>query len=146
MNKAFVREPEDTGQAHCPRCGSLGTAVSGRTLELRLVADAAERLADGGWLCPFPTCLVAYFDMFERTATVEELRNPVYPKDPAAAICPCFGFSTDEIDLDVEEGVVRRTRALVERAKTDEARCAECSPTGQSCVGEVQKYYFRRKG
>ena len=27
MNKAFVREPDDTGQRNCPRCRSLGTPV-----------------------------------------------------------------------------------------------------------------------
>ena len=27
MNKAFVREPDETGALHCPACGSLGSPV-----------------------------------------------------------------------------------------------------------------------
>ena len=29
MNKAFVREPDDTGDRYCPKCQSLGEAVGG---------------------------------------------------------------------------------------------------------------------
>ena len=42
MNKAFVREPDDTGAGHCPRCGSLGIAVGAETLAAQLV-EAGSR-------------------------------------------------------------------------------------------------------
>jgi hypothetical protein len=145
MNKAFVREPDDTGQAYCPRCRSLGVAVQEPTLVAQLSAEAIKELSDTAWFCPFPSCDVAYFDMFERVATVGALRAPVYPKDPDAPICPCFGFTTDEIEEDLADGGVERTRALVARAKSAEARCSAASPTGQSCVAEVQRYYMRRR-
>lgn len=146
MNKAFVREPEDTGQAYCPRCRSLGIAVQEATLTAQLKPEAVSELADTAWFCPFPTCEVAYFDLFERVATIDKLNAPVYPKDPQAPICPCFGFTTDEIEADLAENGVQRTRALVARAKTAEARCQTASPTGQSCVAEVQRYYMKRRG
>lgn len=146
MNKAFVREPEDTGQAYCPRCRSLGIAVQEATLTAQLKPEALAELSDTAWFCPFPTCEVAYFDLFERVATIDKLVAPVYPKDPQAPICPCFGFTTDEIEADLAENGVQRTRALVARAKSAEARCQTASPTGQSCVAEVQRYYMKRRG
>lgn len=145
MNKAFVREPDDTGAAYCPRCQSLGIAVQEPTLAAHLKPEALEELASTAWFCSFASCPVAYFDLFERVATVDELRAAVYPKDPAAPICPCFGFTTDEIDRDLAEGTVARTRALVETAKSAAARCATASPSGQSCVAEVQRYYMKRR-
>ncbi len=145
MNKAFVREPDDTGQSTCPRCRSLGVAVHEATLAAHLQPAALEELADPAWFCPFPTCPVAYFDLFERVATVDSFIKPVYPKDPTAPICPCFGFAADEIEKDLAEGGVRRTRALVEKAKGPEAHCSTASPTGQSCVAEVQRYYMQRR-
>lgn len=146
MNKAFVREPDDTGQAYCPRCRSLGVAVPEATLAAHLRPEALKELADTAWFCPFPTCEVAYFDLFERVATVDALRQPAYPKDPTAPICACFGFTTDEIDEDIAEGGVRRTRALVEKSKTPEAHCSTASPSGQCCVAEVQRYYMKHRG
>ena len=144
MNKAFVREPDDNGQAYCPRCQSLGVAVHEATLAAHLKPEALEELADTAWFCPFPTCPVAYFDVFERVATLEALLKSVYPKDASKPICPCFGFTTDEIEQDLAEGGVRRTRELVEKAKGPDARCSMESPTGQSCVAEVQRYYMKR--
>lgn len=146
MNKAFVREPDDTGNAYCPRCQSLGIAVQEVTLAAHLQPDALESLASTAWFCPFTTCDVAYFDVFERVATVNDLLCSVFPKDPSAPICPCFDFTTDEIDCDLAEGTVDRTRALVTKAKSNAARCLTASPTGQSCIAEVQRYYMKRRG
>jgi hypothetical protein len=146
MNKAFVREPDDTGIAHCPRCQSLGIAVQEATLAAQLKPAALEELASTAWFCPFASCSVAYFDIFERVATVDDLMRPVFPKDPAAPICPCFQFTTDEIDRDLAEGTVERTRALVAKSKCEDARCATASPSGRSCAAEVQRYYMKRRG
>ena len=35
----------------------------------------------------------AVFDLFERQVSVFELNAAVYPKDAAAPICACFGFT-----------------------------------------------------
>ncbi len=146
MNKAFIREPDDHAPLHCPACGSLGVPVERETWQAHVALAAAEALADSAFFCPFPTCQVAYFDMFERQVRVDALVHAVYPKDPQAPICPCFEFTTEEIRADVSEGCVTRTRALVEKAKSAEARCRTLSPTGQSCVGEVQRYYMKLRG
>ncbi len=143
MNKAFVREPDDTGAAHCPRCGSLGHPVESATLDALLSAEARGSLSDTGFFCPFPRCEVAYFDRFERTAPVSALVRPVYPKDPSAPLCGCFGLTADDIEADIAEGKPTRVRAHLARAKSADAHCQTASPTGVSCVADVQRYYMR---
>jgi hypothetical protein len=146
MNKAFVKEPEQSASANCPRCGSLGIAVGEQTLAAHLGEDARAQIAKAAFFCPWPTCGVAYFDTFERTVPVESLARSVWPKDPEAPICACFEFSTDEIDRDIAEGGVTRTRALIERAKSPQAQCLTKSPSGHSCVADVQRYYMQHRG
>jgi hypothetical protein len=146
MNKAFLREPEDTGQRHCPRCGSLGVAATRTAVEALLRPEAAAELAEAAFFCPFPRCEVAYFDLFERTATTDALVRPVYPKDSAAPLCPCFGLTCEDVEADAAESVPRRIRELLARSKGPDARCATLSPTGQCCLPEVQRYYFKLRG
>jgi len=143
MNKAFVREPEDTGQANCPRCGSLGVAVEGPTLDAQLRAAARGQVSSPAWFCPYARCEVAYFDSFDRTASVDQLAAPVWPKDATAPLCPCFGLSIDDVEADVAEGTPRRIRELLARSKSPQARCATASPTGRCCMAEVQRYYLK---
>ena len=143
MNKAFVREPDDTGQRHCPRCGSLGIAVQAPTLVSFLNEEARANLAETAFYCPFAKCEVAYFDDFERIAKVDALLKPAYPKDPEAPVCGCFGLTLEDIEQDVDEGGVSRVRALLAKSQSPEARCATMSPTGQCCMPEVQRIFMR---
>ena len=46
MNKAFVREPDDTGQLNCPACGSLGIAVVRETWQSHVAAESAGSVAE----------------------------------------------------------------------------------------------------
>jgi hypothetical protein len=144
MNKAFTREP-DSDDALCPRCGGRGDDVARETIEALVKPEVLDRLAPSASYCATPTCEVAYFDAFERVVTTDELLRPVYPKDPDAPICPCFGATTDVIEQDLAEGTVKRTRQLVEQAKSPAARCKTMSVTGHSCAAEVQRYYMRGK-
>ena len=145
MNKAFIREPDQTVD-HCPRCGSLGQSVRSETLEAHLVPEARSDLSESACFCPYPQCPVAYFDTFERTATIDALTRPVYPKHPDAPICGCFGLTCQDVEDDVREGVVTRVKALLAKAESPDARCATMAANGQSCVPEVQRYYMKCKG
>jgi hypothetical protein len=144
MNKAFVKE-QDSTEGRCPKCGSPGTVVYHETLEAHLDKAALENLTDSAFFCAQPRCRVVYFDLFDRIVEEAALKTPVYPKNPQALLCACFGLSCEDVEQDLREGVVTRTRACVERAKSDAARCAVASPSGQSCVAEVQRYYMKRR-
>ncbi len=142
MNKAFVREPDQTAD-YCPRCGTQGEPVGNKTLAAYLTEEQRGRLAEPANFCPSPQCPVAYFDGFERLVLAVDLQRPAYPKEPTAPVCACFGLSRADIEQDVREGVVTRTKAALERAKSPEARCAEMAANGQPCVAHVLKYYMQ---
>src|SRR4029078_11379110 len=139
MNKAVVKE-QDSTEGRCPRCGSPGTVVFQETLQAHLPAAALENLTDSAFFCARPRCPVVYFDLFERVVEESAVATPVYPKNPAAPLCACFGLTCDDVEQDLRDGAVTRTRACVEKAKTSAARCAVAAPSGQSCITEVQRY------
>jgi hypothetical protein len=142
VNKAFVREPDQTAD-FCPRCGTKGEPVQAKVLAEYLTDEQRGQLAEPADFCPSPQCPVAYFDGFERLVLAADLRRPAYPKDPAAPICACFGLARAEIEQDIREGVVTRTKAMLERAKSPDARCWEMAANGRSCAAYVQKYYMQ---
>lgn len=149
MNKAFIREPDCTG-TYCPRCGSQGEQVGTDVLKTYVLDEQRVALTEPAYYCPSARCGVAYFDCFERFVLAEALARPAYPKDPTAPICACFDLTCQDIERDVLEGVVTRTRTAVEQARSPEARCAQVAANGRPCVAHVQKYYMeclhRRKG
>ncbi len=145
MNKAFVKEPDEPGN-RCPECGTIGTAVYQVTLRAHLPTDLEEQFRGSAFFCSQPTCGVAYFDSLERTIAVSSLSAAVYPKDPDAPICPCFGFTCEEIEADVDEGVVTRVKAHISRANSDEANCETKAADGRSCVTAVQRYFMQLRG
>ncbi len=145
MNKAFVKELEDHGD-HCPVCGSTGETVSKVTLDAQLQSDGRDLLSNSAFFCPLATCDVAYFDQFERKVLTDKLSRPVFPKDPAAPICPCFGLTCEDIDADIHEGVVTRVKEHLQKAKADNTRCTTLAANGQSCIAAVQRYYMRMRG
>ncbi len=146
MNKAFIREPDDTGERHCPRCGALGIAVQRETWRAHVVEAVRGALAETAYFCPFARCDVIYFDMFERLLLIDALVEPVYPKDPAAPLCACLGLTVDDIEADIHEGGVTRVRAAIEHAKGPQANCHIRAASGQPCIGEVQRYYMKLRG
>lgn len=143
MNKAFVREPEFSGQAYCPRCGSVGTAVTEPVLDYQVKPEFRSRLGQAAWFCGYARCDIAYFDLLERVVTVAELQRAVYPKDPLAPVCACFDFTLDDLDADVEEKTPTRIRALLAKSKTPDAHCSTLAADGQCCMAEVQRLYMR---
>jgi hypothetical protein len=145
MNKAFIREPDHADHARCPRCGSLGLAVGSETLKAFLLPEAVSAVAESAFFCPYPTCEIVYFDVFDRCVGPSSVRRAVYPKDPNAPICGCFGLTRDDIDRDIAEGVVTRCKDLIAKSKTPAARCSIMAADGRSCVAEVQRYYMKSR-
>ena len=144
MNKAFVREP-DAADERCPRCGAIGQPVSRMIIDAYVIESERDHVSIPANFCPTPVCEVAYFDVFERVILTASLIKTVYPKDPDAPICACFGLSAQDIDLDIQEGVNTRTKACVLKAKTAAARCNDLAANGRPCVMEVQRYFIQNK-
>ena len=144
MNKAFLREPEQI-DSRCPGCQSVGHAVGPETLNARLAADVRRTLAESGYFCPNGRCHVVYYDDFASVVKRDSVTGPIPIKDADAPLCACFGVTRSDIEADVEEGVVTRTRAAVLKAQSDQAQCSTLAPNGRTCVPEVQGHYIRCK-
>jgi hypothetical protein len=142
MNKAFVREPDHTCQV-CPRCGSAGETVGGETLRAWLSDTQRRGLAEPANFCPSPQCEVVYFDGFERAILTRELPRSVYPKDPTAPICACFGLTAEDIEQDVREGGSTRVKSLLQQAASPAACCVQRAANGRCCVPLVRKYFLQ---
>jgi hypothetical protein len=119
--------------------------VTRETLQSFLPTGALTAVAESAYFCPYPTCDVVYFDVFDRVVRADAIEKHVYPKDPNAPICGCFGLTLDDIEQDIREGVVTRCKELIAKANSPEARCSIMSPSGQSCVPEVQRQYMKRR-
>ena len=145
MNKAFVREPEQ-GIERCPQCDALGEPVGLDTVAAFLRPDFHDPLSDSAHYCPYPQCGVVYFDMFERVVLTSDIIRPVYPKDPTAPLCGCFGLTCEDIEDDVAEGGVARLKAHLARAQSADAHCRTRAVNGKSCIEDVQRYFFKCRG
>jgi hypothetical protein len=142
MNKAFVREPDQTAD-YCPGCQSKGEPVGPDTLKSFLTDGQLGTITESANFCPSAKCDVVYFDSFERAIHTDQIERPVYPKDPTAPICACFGLTQEDIDRDVQDGGKDRVKQIVEQAKSPAARCRETAANGRPCVAYVQKYYMQ---
>ena len=142
MNKAFIREPDQTAD-YCPRCGSKGESVGAETLKSFLTERQIRTLTESANFCPNAKCGVVYFDSFERTILTADIERPVYPKDPTAPICACFGLTEEHIDRDVQAGEKARVKEILEKARSPAARCRQMAANGRPCIAYVQKYYLR---
>ncbi|WP_254508770.1 hypothetical protein [Anatilimnocola floriformis] len=145
MNKAFVREP-DGDDVLCPRCRSLGESVLASAFAAATTVEQRRQLAERVFFCPAASCPVAYFDALESAIEATALPQPVYPKDPTAPLCGCFGLKLEDIEDDLAEGAPRRIRELLAKSKSPAAYCATASPTGRCCMPEVQRVYFKLRG
>ncbi len=142
MNKAFVREPDNTAD-YCPRCGSKGEPVGGETLESYLTDEQRRMVTEPANFCPSPKCQVVYFDSFERAVLATDIQHPVYPKETSAPICACFGLTREDIEREVQEGVKTRVKTIIEKAKSPDACCRTMAANGKPCTAYVQKYYLQ---
>ncbi|WP_425614584.1 hypothetical protein NA78x_004457 [Anatilimnocola sp. NA78] len=145
MNKAFTREP-DTNDVLCPRCDSIGDAVPESAVSHFAPQELRKQLGDTIYFCPAASCPVVYFDAMEATIETTAIAEPVYPKNPAAPLCGCFGFTLEDVQDDVFDTTPRRIRELLARSKSSEARCATAAVSGRCCLPEVQRLYFKLKG
>lgn len=143
MNKAFVREPEPDGRGYCPKCAALGAPVTSETLDRYVRPESRPKIHDAAWFCGYARCEVGYFNQYGAVVSIDELTQPVYPKDLDAPICACFGLTYDDVAADVREPTPARIRALLARSQSPDATCALTAANAKCCIPAVQELYFR---
>ena len=144
MNKAFVREP-DAVASRCPKCQSLGQPVGPQTLNAQLDPEVRRKLAESACFCPDGRCDVVYFDDHSGVVFRTVFFGPIPGKDMDAPLCSCFGLSREDIEKDIVEGTVTRTKSAILKAQSKDARCATLAPNGRPCIADVQGYFMKCK-
>lgn len=132
---------ETTSAFTCAACQAAGSPVDALTVKALLTEVALQRFEPGEYrFCPAPTCEVVYFGHANQVFTCEDLRVPVWQKQPPGTRVICYCFGENEADIRTE---VERTggSAAVERVRRHIAagRCA-CevrNPKGACCLGDV---------
>lgn len=110
------------------------------TVKALLTSTALTRITGAPHrFCPDPLCEIAYFSPGD-TYTVQDLRVPVWQKEPAGArtICYCFGENETDIRREIEEHGASQAAERV-RAHITAGRCA-CelrNPRGACCLGDI---------
>ncbi len=92
-------------QQECPRSGTQGHAVDLNTVKALLTSTALARITGSPHrFCPDPACAIVYFSLGD-TFTGQDLRVPVWQKEPAGAqmVCYCFGENEADIRREIEE-------------------------------------------
>jgi hypothetical protein len=133
--------PDDPAeQLECPRSGTPGHPVDLKTVKALLSVSALARITGSPHrFCPDPSCEIVYFSPGD-TYTVQDLRVPVWQKEPAGArmVCYCFGENEADIRREIEEHGASHAAERV-RVHITAGRCA-CelrNPRGVCCLGDV---------
>lgn len=126
----------------CAQCGQKGKSVPRVTLQSLLLVDLRLLQADEYRFCRTPGCPVAYFapDGSE-TFTVEQVRVPIWQKQPGSTtpVCYCFKLTPtlirDELVLSGASTVVDQINAGI---KAGLCACEITNPQGACCLGNVR--------
>lgn len=134
---------------HCPVSGAKGSRVAAQTVKALLTPSALRRLTlVDHRFCPDPGCPVVYFGTDGTTYATEDLRSPVWHKEPFGdrMVCYCFGESEGAIRTEIEitgySEAVGRVRAHIAAGR---CACEIRNPQGRCCLGDVMAAVTRMR-
>lgn len=130
-------------QPRCPRCNSVGSPVSQKTVQAILVPDAAAAFPSASArFCRTQTCEVLYYaaDGAVAEKSAARVRVGLKESEDPVPLCYCFGFSRADVRKELEQSGTSTIPARI----TAEVQARRCScevknPAGVCCLGEVNK-------
>lgn len=132
------RPDDPTERRMCPHSGTPGSPVDLNTVKVLLTERALQRISGAPYrFCPDRSCEVVYFDRSGQVFAVQDLRVPVWQKQPFGARMICYCFGENEADM-LQESAPSQAAERV-RAHIAAGRCA-CelrNPKGSCCLGDV---------
>src|SRR5581483_10536016 len=138
---AAKAEPASKNTAACPVSGTTGATVELQTVKAVLTTEGLRRVtAAAHRFCADPTCDIVYFADDGTTYSRQDLRVPVWQKEPAGARMVCYCFGENERDIRTEvvntgtSDAVERVRAHI---KANRCACELRNPRGTCCLGDV---------
>jgi endonuclease YncB( thermonuclease family) len=144
---SIAAEPNARG---CANCTERGIAVQLQTVKALLTEVALRRVQQTHYrFCGNPTCETVYFGDAGDQFDIDDIRVPVWQKEPSGErlLCYCFGETESAIrDELVEHGrteVVARIRAHIAAQR---CACDIRNPRGACCLGDVMTAVKRIEG
>jgi hypothetical protein len=131
----------------CPECGKTGKLVQGQTAKA-LLSISLREIQDTQYLfCRTETCAVVYFSADgKQTFTVEEIRERVYQKEPAAddvLLCYCFRYTVGDLRSASHEGRLAIIDDINAGINAGQCACDLRNPQGSCCLGNVRAMIIR---
>ena len=141
MSDCCERQTTEPGGRACAACGERGAAVQLATVKALLTEVALRRVHPTHYrFCGQASCAVVYFgDVGDRFDT-NELRVPVWHKEPAGArlLCYCFGETEAIIRAELEQyGRTAAVDRIREHIAAQRCACDLRNPRGACCLGDV---------
>ena len=125
----------------CPVSGTPGKEVDLQTVKALLREHALRRISTHQYhFCADPACEVVYFDEAGVVYLKDDIRVPVWQKEPSGRRMICYCFDENEAEM-LAECERAGTTAAADRVRAHIAagRCA-CevrNPRGGCCLGDV---------
>jgi hypothetical protein len=140
----------EPGARACATCTERGIPVQLQTVKALLTEVALRRVQQTHYrFCRSPTCDTVYFGDAGDQFDTDDIRVPVWQKEPSGErlLCYCFGETESGIRSELLEH--RRTEVVARiRAHIAAQRCA-CdirNPRGTCCLGDVINAVKRIEG
>ena len=135
----YSRAPTPTGM--CPVSATRGERVELQTVKSLVREHPLRRISTlPHHFCPNPTCEVVYFDEAGAVYLKDDVRVPVWQKEPSGRRMICYCFDENEAGMLAECEQAGATSAADRvRAHIAAGRCA-CevrNPRGACCLGDV---------
>jgi hypothetical protein len=140
-NCGCAEKPTEPNAVRCPASGHVGTGVDLQTVKALLTEAALGRLKVTNYrFCPDPACQVVYFEAAGMAFRTNDVRVPVWQKEPfgARTLCYCFGESEATIRDELEgAGRSRAAERVREHIAAGRCACEIRNPRGTCCLGDV---------
>lgn len=134
----------------CPQDQSQGKPVKLITLKSLLIPQALERLHSQASyrFCSSVDCPIVYFSTAGDTFTTDDLKVPVFQKNPGQVVpvCYCFGWTRHRIQQDLEQKEQTSAIATITaHIQAGRCGCEVNTPQGSCCLENVCDYVSGRQ-
>jgi hypothetical protein len=126
----------------CPRNGKPGKTVPRQTLQSLTRIDLYDLTALDYWFCDATDCAIVYFDAQGATITLDQLRVPVWqkqPDEPTVPVCYCRKLTSamihDEVRQTGHSSAAELVTAIIQAKR---CACDLTNPQGTCCLRNVR--------
>lgn len=141
MNDCCDSPGAEPGARACATCTERGTPVQLQTVKALLTEVALRRMQLTHYrFCANPTCGTVYFGDAGDQFGTDEIRVPVWQKQPGGErlLCYCFGETESGIRSELmEQGRTDVVARIREHIAAHRCACDIRNPRGACCLGDV---------